>query len=115
MAEAGYRDTADATEINRALTISILVLLLVIAALTTAPLVIMLAELFPAPIRYSSLGLPQNLGNGWFGGFLPAIAFAIVAATGNIYAGLWYPVHVRREFCLRHLFAVLAGDSGRPI
>jgi hypothetical protein len=52
----------------------------------------MLVELFPTKIRYTSMSLPYHIGNGWFGGFLPPIAFAIVAATGNIYSGLWYPV-----------------------
>jgi hypothetical protein len=52
----------------------------------------MLVELFPTRIRYTSMSLPYHIGNGWFGGFLPTTAFAIVAATGNIYNGLWYPV-----------------------
>ena len=51
-----------------------------------------LVELFPTRIRYSGLSLPYHIGNGWFGGFLPATVFAIVAATGNIYSGLWYPI-----------------------
>jgi hypothetical protein len=54
----------------------------------------MLVEMFPSRIRYTSMSLPYHIGNGWFGGFLPTTAFAIVAATGNIYAGLWYPVIV---------------------
>jgi hypothetical protein len=57
-----------------------------------APLAAMLVELFPARIRYTSMSLPYHIGNGWFGGFLPTTAFAIVAATGNINYGLWYPV-----------------------
>lgn len=52
----------------------------------------MLVEMFPARIRYTSMSLPYHIGNGWFGGFLPAISFSIVAAQGNIYSGLWYPV-----------------------
>jgi hypothetical protein len=56
------------------------------------PIAAMLVELFPARIRYTSMSLPYHIGNGWFGGFLPTTAFAIVAATGNIYDGLWYPV-----------------------
>jgi predicted MFS family arabinose efflux permease len=82
---SGYRDIVD--------TASIIALLLVINALTV-PVLVTTAEIFPASIRYSSLALPQNVGNGWFGGFLPITAFAIVAATGNIYAGLWYPVAI---------------------
>ena len=56
------------------------------------PIAAMLVELFPTRIRYTSMSLPYHIGNGWFGGLLPATAFAIVASTGNIYAGLWYPV-----------------------
>jgi hypothetical protein len=56
------------------------------------PMAAMLVELFPARVRYTSMSLPYHLGNGWFGGLLPTIAFAIVASTGNIYAGIWYPV-----------------------
>jgi hypothetical protein len=56
------------------------------------PIAAMLVELFPTRIRYTSMSLPYHVGNGWFGGFLPTSAFAIVAATGNIYNGLWYPV-----------------------
>jgi hypothetical protein len=52
----------------------------------------MLVELFPTRIRYTSMSLPYHIGNGWFGGFLPTTAFAIVAASGNIYSGLWYPI-----------------------
>jgi hypothetical protein len=52
----------------------------------------MLVELFPTRIRYTSMSLPYHIGNGWFGGFLPAISFALVAAEGNIYYGLWYPI-----------------------
>jgi Sugar (and other) transporter len=58
------------------------------------PIAALLVELFPARIRYSAMSLPYHIGNGWFGGFLPTIAFAMVAATGNIYYGLWYPVVV---------------------
>ena len=58
------------------------------------PIAAMLVELFPTRIRYTSMSLPYHIGNGWFGGFLPTTAFAIVAATGNIYAGLWYPIVV---------------------
>ncbi len=58
------------------------------------PIAAWLVELFPTRIRYSGLSLPYHIGNGWFGGFLPATVFAIVAATGNIYSGLWYPIVV---------------------
>ena len=58
------------------------------------PIAALLVELFPSRIRYTAMSLPYHIGNGWFGGFLPTIAFAMVAATGDIYAGLWYPVGV---------------------
>ena len=58
------------------------------------PIAALLVELFPTRIRYTSMSLPYHIGNGWFGGFLPPISFAIVAATGSIYSGLWYPVVV---------------------
>ena len=59
---------------------------------TYGPIAAMLAELFPSRIRYTAMSLPYHIGIGWFGGFLPAASFAISAATGNIYSGLWYPV-----------------------
>jgi len=62
------------------------------AVMVYAPMAAMAIEVFPTRIRYSALSLPYHIGSGWFGGFLPAIAFAMVAATGNIYFGLWYPV-----------------------
>jgi hypothetical protein len=58
------------------------------------PIAAWLVELFPARIRYTSMSLPYHIGNGWFGGFLPTVAFALVALTGNIYSGLWYPIIV---------------------
>jgi hypothetical protein len=58
------------------------------------PIAAMLVELFPTRIRYTSMSLPYHIGNGWFGGFLPATSFAIVAAYGDIYSGLWYPIVV---------------------
>ena len=74
--------------------IALLVGLLVPVTMTYGPLAALQVELFPSRIRYSALSLPYHIGNGWFGGFLPTISFAIVAATGNIYAGLWYPIGV---------------------
>jgi len=72
--------------------IVILMLLMACGTLTYGPLAAMLVEMFPTRIRYTSLSVPYHVGVGWFGGFLPATAFAIIAASGNIYAGLWYPV-----------------------
>jgi MFS family permease len=92
--KVGYPAKADPARTNIPLVIAILVALFVPVAMTYGPLAAMLVELFPARIRYSALSLPYHIGNGWFGGFTPTIAFAIVAATGNIYAGLWYPIAV---------------------
>jgi len=64
----------------------------VYVTLVTAPMAAWLVELFPARVRYTSLSVPYHIGAGWFGGFLPAVAFTLVAITGDIYSGLWYPV-----------------------
>jgi len=90
----GYPEKAEPAQINRPLAIAILTLLVIYVRMVYGPIAAMLVELFPARIRYTSMSLPYHIGNGWFGGFLPTIAFAIVAATGNIYSGLWYPVIV---------------------
>ena len=91
---AGYPAKADSARINAPLAIALLVIIVLASAALYGPQAAALVELFPTRIRYSALSLPYHLGVGWFGGFLPAIAFAIVAATGNLYAGLWYPVSV---------------------
>jgi MFS family permease len=92
LSAAGYPEAADPAAIDRPRVVAILVALLLITALVTGPYSALLAELFPARIRYTALSFPQNFGNGWFGGLLPAAAFTIVAATGNVFSGLWYPV-----------------------
>jgi hypothetical protein len=79
---------------NTPLVVAILTALVILVTMVYGPIAALLVELFPARIRYTALSLPYHIGNGWFGGFLPTIAFAMVAATGNIYAGLWYPVGV---------------------
>ncbi|WP_375210958.1 MFS transporter [Hyphococcus sp.] len=89
---AGYPSEADPEKINRPLVIAIIVAIMLMVTAAYAPLAAMLVELFPARIRYTSMSLPYHIGNGWFGGFLPTTAFAMVAATGNIHFGLWYPV-----------------------
>jgi MFS family permease len=91
---AGYPDRADPAQINWSVAIGILTLFVILVTMVYGPIAALLVELFPARIRYTSMSLPYHIGNGWFGGFLPTIAFAIVAATGNIYSGLWYPVIV---------------------
>jgi MFS family permease len=90
----GYPATADPAKINYPMTVLLLTILVIFVTLVYAPIAAWLVELFPTRIRYSGLSLPYHIGNGWFGGFLPAIVFAIVAATGNIYSGLWYPIVV---------------------
>ena len=91
---AGYPAKADPARINRPLVVLILWLLVVYVTMVYGPIAAMLVEMFPTRIRYSSMSLPYHIGNGWFGGLLPTTAFAIVAQTGNIYSGLWYPVIV---------------------
>ena len=91
---AGYPAKADSAQVNRPLVVAILFLLVLYVTMVYGPIAALLVELFPTRIRYTSMSLPYHIGNGWFGGFLPATAFAVVAATGNIYSGLWYPVLV---------------------
>jgi MFS family permease len=90
----GYPASADPADINYPMTILLLVILVVFVTMVYGPIAAWLVELFPTRIRYSGLSLPYHIGNGWFGGFLPATVFAIVATTGNIYSGLWYPIGV---------------------
>lgn len=92
LAQARYPAKADPHRINEAMVILLIGILVIFGALTYGPIAAMLVELFPARIRYSSLSLPYHIGNGWFGGFMPPVAFAVIAATGNMYDGLWYPV-----------------------
>jgi MFS family permease len=90
----GYPASADTNDINYPMTVLLLVILVVYVTMVYGPIAAWLVELFPTRIRYSGVSLPYHIGNGWFGGFLPATVFAIVAATGNIYSGLWYPIIV---------------------
>ncbi|HEY5756211.1 MAG TPA: MFS transporter [Steroidobacter sp.] len=92
--DAGYPTSADPARINYGMVFLLLFILSVLGVMTYGPIAAWLVELFPARIRYTSMSLPYHLGNGWFGGFLPSIAFAMIAYTGNIYSGLWYPVIV---------------------
>ena len=92
LATAGYPDKAEPSRINRPMVVLIVWLLVLYVTMVYGPIAALLVELFPARIRYSSMSLPYHIGNGWFGGFLPATAFAMVAATGDIYDGLWYPI-----------------------
>ena len=92
LAEAGYPASVDPAQINLPLLGCLLFGLIVFSTMVYAPAPVMALEMFPTRIRYSGLSLPYHIGSGWFGGFLPAIAFAMVAANGSIYFGLWYPV-----------------------
>jgi MFS family permease len=94
LATAGYPERADPATVNVPLMTGIIMLMVTFVVMVYAPMAAMAIEIFPTRIRYSALSLPYHIGSGWFGGFLPAIAFAMVAATGNIYFGLWYPVVV---------------------
>ena len=94
LGEAGYPAKADPTQVNRPAVVALLFVLVLYVTMVYAPIAAMLVELFPTRIRYTSMSLPYHIGNGWFGGFLPPTAFAIVAATGNLYDGLWYPIGI---------------------
>jgi hypothetical protein len=94
LASAGYPAKADSALVNRPMVVGILFLLVLYVTMVYGPIAAALVEMFPTNIRYTSMSLPYHIGNGWFGGFLPTTAFAMVAATGNIYYGLWYPVVV---------------------
>jgi MFS family permease len=88
----GYPASANPDEINHVMTVIMLAILVLFVTMVYGPIAAWLVELFPTRIRYTGMSLPYHIGNGWFGGFLPAIVFAIVASTGNIYSGLWYPI-----------------------
>ena len=94
LAAAGYPERADPAAVNVPLVTAIILAMVTFAVMVYAPMAAMAIEIFPTRIRYSALSLPYHIGSGWFGGFLPAIAFAMVAASGDIYFGLWYPVVV---------------------
>jgi MFS family permease len=94
LAAVGYPDKANPAAINKPMVVLILFVLVLYVTMVYGPIAALLVELFPARIRYSAMSLPYHIGNGWFGGFLPTTAFAMVAATGDIYYGLWYPIVV---------------------
>ncbi|MDI9238217.1 MFS transporter [Lysobacter sp. LF1] len=89
---AGYPEKADPERINKPMVLTLLWVLVLYVTMVYGPIAAWLVELFPTRIRYTSMSLPYHIGNGWFGGFLPTISFALVAATGNMYYGLWYPI-----------------------
>jgi MFS family permease len=91
---AGYPAKADPARMNRPMLVAVLFVLVFYVTMVYGPIAAMLVEMFPTRIRYTSMSLPYHIGNGWFGGFLPTTAFAIVAATGDFYSGLWYPIGI---------------------
>jgi MFS family permease len=91
-ATANFPEKADPARINKPMLLLMLTILVLYVTMVYGPIAAWLVELFPTRIRYTSMSLPYHIGNGWFGGFLPPIAFSLVAASGNIYQGLWYPI-----------------------
>jgi MFS family permease len=91
---ANYPAKADMSQVNYPMLIVLCTYLVILVTMVYGPIAAWLVELFPTRIRYTSMSLPYHIGNGWFGGFLPVTSFAIVAATGDIYNGLWYPIVV---------------------
>jgi MFS family permease len=110
----GYEPTADPARVDKTKAILILLVFIVAAAALYGPQAAALVELFPTRIRYSALSVPYHIGVGWFGGLLPTTVFAINVATGNVYAGLWYPVIVAAFSFFVSLF-FLPETRGRPI
>ncbi|MDP3870970.1 MAG: MFS transporter, partial [Phenylobacterium sp.] len=88
----GYPQKADPALVDEPKVVAVLFVLILLVTMVYGPIAAALVEMFPARIRYTSMSLPYHIGNGWFGCFLPTTAFAMVAATGNIYYGLWYPI-----------------------
>ena len=91
---AGYPAKANPADINVPMVVLLLVYLVILVTMVYGPIAAALVEMFPTRIRYTSMSLPYHIGNGWFGGLLPTISFALVAQNGNIYYGLWYPIIV---------------------
>jgi MFS family permease len=89
---AGYPTKADPAKVDKVMIVVILTVLVIYVTMVYGPIAAMLVEMFPTRIRYTSMSLPYHIGNGWFGGLMPTIAFAMVAQNGNMYHGLWYPV-----------------------
>jgi len=94
LAAKRFPATADKNAINWGMTLLILFIMLIYVTMVYGPIAAFLVEMFPTKIRYTSMSLPYHIGNGWFGGMLPLLATALVAASGDIYFGLWYPIIV---------------------
>lgn len=111
---AGYPARADPARLNLGAMLAILLVFVVAATALFGPLAACLVELFPTKVRYTAMSLPYNIGTGWIGGFLPITAFAIVAARGDIYSGLWYPAFFTLISVVATLF-FLPETRGRPL
>jgi MFS family permease len=92
--QTGYPPAADPSRINYGMTLLLLVIMVLYVTMVYGPIAAYLVEMFPTQIRYTSMSLPYHIGNGWFGGMLPLLATSMVAASGDIYFGLWYPIGV---------------------
>jgi hypothetical protein len=114
-ATKAYPAKADMSKVNFPMLVVLLVILVIYVTMVYAPIGAWLVELFPARIRYTSMSLPYHIGNGWFGGFLPSIAFALVAATGDIYYGLWYPIIIAVMTFVIGIFFAPETDPNAPI
>lgn len=109
---AGYPPKADPARVNKPMLIVLLTIMVIYVTMVYGPIAAMLVEMFPTRIRYTSMSLPYHIGNGWFGGFLPATSFAIVAAQGDIYSGLWYPIVIAAiTFVIGMLFVPETKDA----
>jgi hypothetical protein len=109
---AGYPTKADPAQMNKGMVLVLLTILVIYVTMVYGPIAAMLVEMFPTRIRYTSMSLPYHIGNGWFGGFLPTTAFALVAWKGDIYFGLWYPIVVAlMTFVIGMLFVKETKDN----
>ncbi|MCW1384958.1 MFS transporter [Novosphingobium sp. KCTC 2891] len=104
LGQAGYPEKADTARMETVKVVAVLFYLVLLVTMVYGPIAAMLVELFPSRIRYTSMSLPYHIGNGWFGGFLPTTAFAMVAATGDVFYGLWYPVVIAGATAVFGLF-----------
>jgi hypothetical protein len=114
LAAAGYPTSADPAKMNMPLLLAVLLLFVVAATALYGPQAAALVEMFPTRIRYTAMSLPYHVGTGWVGGFLPVTSFAIVALTGDIYAGLWYAVAFTALSAIVTIF-FLKETHGRPL
>ncbi|WP_293998823.1 MFS transporter [Sphaerotilus sp.] len=110
--EAGYPAKADPAKMDKVKIVLILAVLVLFVTMVYGPIAAMLVEMFPTRIRYTSMSLPYHIGNGWFGGLMPTIAFAMVAQNGNMYYGLWYPITIAAiTFVIGMLFVKETKDT----